>query len=387
MDRREFLRLCALTGLAAAGEGILGRTARAEETPWPREALLYEKLPGRRVRCSVCPRQCEVADGERGFCGVRENRGGVYYSLVYGRLCAVHSDPIEKKPLFHYLPGSSALSVATAGCNFECKFCQNWNISQFRPEQVPDVVAMTPSETVALTRQQGSPTVCFTYSEPTVFHDFVHDTAEAARTAGVGAVSISNGYILPDALRQLSTRLTAMKVDLKAFTEKYYQEVCRGQLEPVLTTLTTLKALGMYFEIVVLVVPTLNDSPEETKQMAGWIASRLHPDVPVHFTQFQPMYKLRNLPPTPISTLERCVEVASRQGLNFVYLGNVPGHERESTRCPQCKKKLIDRFGFTVRRNSVTSQGACPDCGRRIPGIWSQEQALAQPAGIFSTKG
>jgi pyruvate formate lyase activating enzyme len=387
MDRREFLRLCALSGLAVAGEGVWGRAARAAETPWPHEALLYEKLADRRIRCGICPRQCEVADGERGFCGVRENRGGVYYSLVYGRLCAVHVDPIEKKPLFHYLPGSTALSVATAGCNIECKFCQNWNISQFRPEQVPVMMALTPEESVALTRQQGSPTVCFTYSEPTVFYDFVHDTAAAARSAKLGAVSISNGYLLPEALRRLSTRLTAMKVDLKAFTEKFYREVCRGELAPVLTTLKTLKELGMHFEIVVLIVPTLNDSPEEIKQMSGWIASELHPDVPTHFSRFQPMYKLRNLPATPLSTLRRCVEIATGEGLNFVYLGNVPGDERESTYCPQCKKKLIDRLAFSVRSNLLTSQGTCPDCGRRIPGVWTQEQALAQPAGTFTAKG
>ncbi len=386
MDRREFLRLAAATGLVAAGRGVLPRSAEAAETPWPHEALLYEKLPGDRARCTVCPRKCEVADGERGFCGARENRGGVYYSLVYGRLCAVHVDPIEKKPLFHYLPASQALSVATAGCNFECKFCQNWRMSQFRPEQVPDVQAFSPEMTVELARRRRWPTICFTYSEPTVFYDFVHDTAEAARSAGIGSVTISNGYLLPDALRRLSHKLTAMKVDLKAFTEKFYREVCRGTLAPVLTTLKTLKEQGMFFEIVVLIVPTLNDSPEEVKRMAGWIASDLHPDVPVHFSRFSPMYKLRNLPPTPLRTLERCASVAEREGLNFVYLGNVPGHKKGSTYCPDCKKLLIQRFGYHVRRNSVTSQGTCPDCGRRIPGIWTQEQALAQPTGIFSEK-
>jgi len=386
MRRREFLRLAAATGLAAVGGGLLRRSAEAAETPWPREALLYEKLPGGRVRCTVCPRKCEVADGERGFCGVRENRGGVYYSLVYGRLCAVHVDPIEKKPMFHYLPGSQALSVATAGCNFECKFCQNWRMSQFRPEQVPGVQPLSPQASVELARAQRWPTICFTYSEPTVFYDFVHDTAQAARSAGIGSVTISNGYLLPEALRRLSHRLTAMKVDLKAFTEKFYRETCRGTLEPVLTTLKTLKEEGMFFEIVVLIIPTLNDSPDEVKRMAEWIASDLHPDVPVHFSRFSPMYKLRNLPPTPVATLERCVTVAQGEGLNFVYLGNVPGHEKESTYCPDCKKLLIQRFGYHIRQNSVTSQGACPHCGRRIPGIWTQEQALAQPTGILSQK-
>lgn len=387
MDRREFLRLAAVTGLAAAGRGMWTRPAWAETgKPWPHEALLYEKLPGGRVRCGVCPRRCEVADGERGFCGARENRGGIYYSLVYGRLCAVHVDPIEKKPLFHYLPASRALSVATAGCNFECKFCQNWRMSQFRPEQVPGVQALTPRQTVERARRQSCPTVCFTYTEPTIFYDFVHDTAREARSAGLGSVSISNGYLQPDALRRLADKLTAMKVDLKAFTEKFYREVCRGTLQPVLTTLKTLKEAGMYFEIVVLIIPTLNDSTEEIKRMAGWIASELHPDVPVHFSRFMPMYKLRNLPPTPVATLERCVAVARREGLNFVYLGNVPGHPRESTYCPQCGTLLIQRFGFYVRRNLVTSQGTCPRCGRRIPGIWTQAQALAQPTGIFSDK-
>jgi len=386
MQRREFLQLAAASGLAVAAGGLLRGPVEAGETPWPHEALLYEKLPGGRVRCLICPRACEVADGERGFCGARENRGGVYYSLVYGRLCALRPDPIEKKPLFHYLPGTQALSMATAGCNMECKFCQNWRMSQFRPEQVPEVQALSPEATVELARRRGCPTVCFTYTEPVIFYDFVHDTAQSARAAGIGSVSISNGYLRPEALRRLSSRLTAMKVDLKAFTEKFYRQVCRGTLEPVLTTLKTLKEEGMYFEIVVLIVPTLNDSADETKRMASWIASELHPDVPVHFSRFLPQYKLRNLPPTPVATLERCVRVAEGEGLNFVYLGNVVGHPKESTYCPDCKRLLIQRFGYYIRRNLISGEGTCTNCGRRIPGIWTQAQALAQPTGIFSGK-
>jgi pyruvate formate lyase activating enzyme len=233
-------------------------------------AMFWEKLEERKVKCLLCPRQCVVADVERGYCGVRENQGGEYQTLVYGTLCSANIDPIEKKPLFHYLPGTTAFSIATAGCNIECKFCQNWQISQFRPEQV-ESHRIEPQRLVDNCRAQRCPTIAYTYSEPVVFYEYVHDSAALARQQGVGSVMISNGYIQEKPLRQLCQQLTGVKIDLKAFTEKFYREMCSGELKPVLATLETLKDIGIWFELVILIVPTLNDSADEIKQMSRWV--------------------------------------------------------------------------------------------------------------------
>lgn len=332
-------------------------------------ARWVKKLDGGRVECGLCPRKCRVADLERGACGVRENHGGEYYSLAWGRACSVHLDPIEKKPFYHVLPGGSALSLAAPGCNMECRFCQNWEIAQVRPEQV-STVSLPPGDVVGLARREGAPTIACTYSEPVVWSEYVFDIAVAGRAAGLRTLLVSNGFVQPEPLDDLAGVLGAVKIDLKAMTEKFYREVCGGELKPVLETLRRLRKRGVWTEIVVLVVPTLNDSDAEFRDLARFVARDLGSEVPVHFTRFHPYYRLTNLPRTPVPTLERARAIALAEGLAFVYVGNVPGHPGNHTYCPGCRAVLIERTGMTVTRQRL-SGGRCPDCRRAIPGIWS----------------
>lgn len=371
MRRREFVAAAAAALLAggAPRRAPAQRLRPADPHLEGREASWYRKLPDRRVECLLCPRACQVADQERGGCGVRENRGGVYYTLVHSQPCTVHLDPIEKKPFFHVLPGARALSWATAGCNVECKFCQNWEISQFRPEQVASQ-RLTPEALARQARELGAPLLAATYSEPVVFWEYVRDTAVAARPLGVRSTVVSNGYISEPPLKEVLPHMTAVKIDLKSFRDTFYRELVRGELKPVLRTLELIRAAGVWLEIVVLLIPTLNDSETEVRDLARWVADTLGRDVPVHFTRFHPTYRLSNLPPTPVATLERAHAAARTEGLHFVYLGNVPGHPTENTFCPGCGEMLIRRTGFTVRENRLR-RGACPGCGRPIPGVWA----------------
>ncbi len=342
---------------------------KINEDVYVKEARYYKKLKELKVECQLCPKECSVADLERGYCGCRENRGGTYYTLVYSRPCALHVDPIEKKPLFHYLPGTKAFSLATVGCNMECKFCQNWNISQFRPEQVK-AYYVPPQKVVELSKKYECPTIAYTYSEPVVFYEYMYDIAALAKSKKIGSVIISNGYIQPEPLKALCQQLTGVKIDLKAFTEKFYKEYCSGELKPVLDTLVLLKKIGIWFEIVVLLIPNLNDEPSEIDQMTKWIKTELGPDVPVHFTRYYPTYKITNIPPTPVKTLERAQEIAKKNGLHYAYVGNVPGHPGEHTYCPKCGKKVIERTGFKILQNNI-NQGRCTFCKEEIAGVWT----------------
>ncbi|HPR63810.1 MAG TPA: AmmeMemoRadiSam system radical SAM enzyme [Thermoanaerobaculia bacterium] len=374
VTRRSFLSMsgCACLATMAPAQAqdqapVLVRDPDREFPP--QEARWYKKLPGKRVECELCPNRCRVADRERGTCGVRENRDGTYVTLIHSRVCSVHIDPIEKKPLFHFLPGTSALSLATPGCNMWCKFCQNWQISQFRPEQI-DCIHATP-ETLALSaRKSGAPTLAYTYTEPVVGAEYVFDAASAGKHHGLRSVMISNGYIEKDPLKELLAVLDGVKIDLKAFSQKFYEEITGGKLEDILKTILAIKSSRTWLELVVLIIPTLNDSKEEIQQMARWIMKNLGPDTPVHFTRFHPTYRMKNLPSTPIATLEQCKSVADREGLNFVYIGNVPGHPGEHTFCPKCKKPVIRRYGFTILSQSIRN-GACAHCGKTLPGVWS----------------
>jgi pyruvate formate lyase activating enzyme len=282
----------------------------------------------------------------------------------------LNTDPVEKKPLFHYLPGTKAYSLATAGCNVECKFCQNWQISQYRPEQI-ESIKLTPEDVVKEAKASGSKTIAYTYSEPVVFYEYMYDTARLGKEQGLKSVMISNGYIQEKPLTELCQHLSAVKIDLKGFTEKFYQETCSGELKPVLNTLTTLKKIGIWFEIVMLVVPTLNDSEKEFREMCTWIKENLGQDVPVHFTRFHPTYKIKNLPPTPVKTLEIARNIALDTGLHFPYVGNVPGHEGENTYCPHCQHVVIRRAGFSILGNNLKEDNKCKDCNQHIPGIWT----------------
>ena len=363
MQRREFLRVAALPCLTG------GSSAAADpDAKFIVEAKFYEKLAYKKTKCKLCPRECVIDDRERGYCGVRENRGGVYYSLVHSRVCAAHIDPIEKKPLFHFHPGSQAFSIATAGCNVNCKMCQNWDISQSRPEQVRSVY-WPPKEVVRQAQDSASPVIAFTYSEPTIFYEYMTDVAAAARAAGVKSVVVTGGFIQADPLKELCKHVDAIKVDLKGYSQKFYADVVHGDLKPVLDALVSMKKLGMWTEIVYLVIPTLNDSESEFRGLSTWVKTELGPDVPLHFTRFHPEYLLKNLPPTPVSTLERAKAIADAEGLHFVYIGNVPGHPAQNTYCPKCRKMLVERVGFTASEMLIKN-GKCPFCQQPIPGVW-----------------
>lgn len=368
MNRRRFL---IATGGCAAGAAFLAKAAggRAGGRLLKTEAGYYRKRPDRSVQCDLCPRQCLVEPGKRGACDVRANQDGVFYSLVYGRIAAMHNDPIEKKPFFHFLPGSSALSIATVGCNFDCKFCQNWDLSQQRPEEA-DTAETPPEDVVRSAVKWGCRSIAYTYNEPVVFAEFVRDTASAGKRQGIRSVVVSNGFIRKPPLADLAKSIDGYKVDLKAFDDAFYRDVVGGRLQPVLDTLVNLKSLGLWTEIVYLLVPTLNDDPVQLREMVSWVARELGPDVPLHFSRFYPQYKLKNLPPTPVQTLDRAWNLAKDKGMHFAYMGNVPGHPGENTVCPVCQKIVIRRIGFQTIENHIRA-GACGFCGRTMPGVWS----------------
>lgn len=373
INRRDFLFKCSLLGCGAAVSSthipLLLRNGYSEDTEHRFEARWYEKIPDKRVKCKLCPRECLVDDRERGYCGVRENWDGIYYTLVHSNPCTYQVDPIEKKPLFHFLPGTTAFSLATVGCNVDCQFCQNWQISQIRPEQAENM-DLPPQRVAQLARDSGAPSIAYTYTEPVVFAEYMYDSAVEGNKLGIKSVMISNGYIQEASMRECAKVLSAVKIDLKAFSEKYYQEIVSGELKPVLNTLVLLRKLNLWTEIVYLVLPTLNDSDQEFRDLARWLKTELGTDIPIHFTRFHPQYKMQNLPPTPVKTLERAREISLSEGLHFVYVGNVPGHSGEHTYCPGCNKILIQRKGFWILENRI-KKGNCPDCNKHIPGIWS----------------
>ncbi len=329
----------------------------------------YTPFPGGEVQCELCPHHCRVSKGQRGLCRVRENRDGKYYSLVYGNPCAIHPDPIEKKPFFHVLPGTISFSIATVGCNFQCKFCQNWEISQASPEDIYNY-DVSSEMIIKSAKEIGSRSVAYTYVEPTIFYEYMIEIADLSKKAGLLNVMHSNGFINPAPLRNLCKRLDAANIDLKGFTENFYRELCGGKLQPVLDTLKILKQEGVHLEITNLVIPTKNDEMASIKEMCLWIKRELGPDTPIHFSRFYPLYKLRMLPPTPVSTLEKARGVALASGLEYVYIGNVPGHEGEHTFCPKCKKRIIQRTGYMVGEVHLKN-GKCKFCGKPIPGIWT----------------
>ncbi|MCP4726533.1 MAG: AmmeMemoRadiSam system radical SAM enzyme [bacterium] len=332
------------------------------------EALHYEKLTNRKIQCRLCPKECVIDDRERGYCGVRENEGGTYYTLVHSKPCSLTPDPIEKKPFFHFMPGTLAFSTATVGCNMDCKYCQNWQISQLRPEHARNY-DVKPEQMVELARNNDCISIAYTYSEPVIFYEYMYDISKIAQKQDVRNVVISNGYIMPKPMEEILPYLDAVKVDLKAFTEKFYNEVCAGELKPVLDTLKLIKKSGTWLEIVYLVVPTMNDSEQEIKEMSKWVFNELGPDVPVHYSRFYPQYRMKNLPPTPVKTIRRIADITEDAGIRYVYVGNVPGNEKGNTYCPQCEKMILRRIGYTISAKNIID-GKCGNCGKIIPGVW-----------------
>ena len=333
-----------------------------------KEAMFYERQSGGKVRCGLCRFNCLISEGDRGICAVRENRGGTLYSLVYGKLCAEHIDPIEKKPLFHVMPGSKTYSIATVGCNFHCRHCQNYSISQVKRSGPILGSEQTPQEVVLQARGSDCRSISYTYTEPTIFYEFAYDTARLAREAGLKNIFVTNGYISKEALSLIAPYLDAANIDLKGFSEGFYRDVVHARLSEVLDSIIEYRKQGIWLELTTLIIPGLNDSDSELQELAEFIVANLGIDTPWHVSQFYPTYKLLDRPRTPVSTLRRARDIGLAAGLRYVYEGNVPGEGGENTSCPSCSTLLIERYGFAIESGRI-SNGVCPDCGTVIAGV------------------
>ena len=383
LTRREFIKSALIAGLGASVVACSGieslspqpgednQVALEEPTPLAgelHEARYYVTLNNNVVECQLCFRKCIVAENELGFCRNKKNVGGKYYTRVYAKPCALQIDPIEKEPSFHMLPGGTIFCTGTASCNNRCKFCHNWHMSQKSLDETINYFA-PPSKVVELAIRANCDAVSFTYNEPTVFYEYMFDIAKLAKESGLKALFHTNGSMSAEPLFALLEHMDAVTVDLKAFTPQFYQQVSASELKPVLETLQNVKKAGIHLEIVNLVIPTLNDDLDDIKGMCVWIRENLGDEVPLHFTRFSPAYKLTNLPPTPIETLEVAAGIADEEGLQYVYVGNVPGHKRNSTFCPKCGKRIILRIHFSVLSQNI-EHGKCKFCGHEIPGVW-----------------
>ncbi len=347
------------------------RSPVRSELAGAKEAMFYQKLDNNRVLCQLCFLKCIIAEGERGICRVRENQQGKLFTLVYGRPVGLQVDPIELEPMFHMFPGHRNLCVFTASCNFRCKHCQNWHISQRGPEEIR-AKNYSPQEVVEEAIRRNCESISFSINEPTIFFEYMYSIAKKAQEKGLLTLFHTNGGISPEPLRKLLKHMDGVVVDLKGFTEEFYREILSAELEPVLETLKIIREEGVHLEIVNLIIPTLNDDPDKIKEMCIWIRDNLGKDVPLHFTRFSPAYRLTHLPFTPNRTLEMAVKIAHEVGLKYVYIGNVPGHKYNSTFCPNCKKRLIHRIHFTVLSNNI-EEGKCRFCKYEIPGVWKME--------------
>jgi pyruvate formate lyase activating enzyme len=352
-----------LESVANAAPGNLPRLAR--EADW---FNLETPAIVSRVACMLCPQGCVLEEGERGKCRTRLAQNGKLYTVAYGNPCSVHIDPVEKKPLNHFLPGTQTFSIATAGCNLSCLNCQNWEISQARPEDTENI-DLPPAAVVEETLKQHAPSISYTYSDPVVFYEYAYDTAVLARKQGIRNVMVTAGYINPEPLRKLCKVIDAAHIDLKCFSDSFYKTVSKATLEPVLKTLQILREENVWFEVIRLLVPTLSDNMEEIRNMVRWIRDTLGPGTPLHLSRFYPAHKLLQLPPTPIETMRQAEQLAHDEGLHFVYVGNVPGYEGQDTICPHCKKVVVRRRGYSVLSN-ILKDGKCT-CGEAIPGVWS----------------
>jgi len=321
-----------------------------------------------KVQCELCPKSCIIEPGQSGDCRVRINIDGVLRTVVYGFPCSTHIDPVEKKPLFHFLPGTNILSIATVGCNLHCKNCQNWEISQCNPED-STASMLGPEKIIELALQYRCPSVAYTYTDPVVYYEYTLETAKLARNRNMRNVLVTAGYINEQPWRRLLEYVDAANIDLKGMTDEFYRRVCSGTLKPVQNALVVAKASGILVEVTNLVIPTLNDKPEEIRQLARWVKENLGSDTPLHFSGFSPRYQMVHLPQTSLNTLEMARNIAISEGLEYVYIGNVKSKEGENTYCPGCGKLLIERKIYTIIRNEL-KDGSCPGCGRKIHGVW-----------------
>jgi|YNPNPStandDraft_1061719.scaffolds.fasta_scaffold01913_13 pyruvate formate lyase activating enzyme len=377
ITRRKFLGLCGLC-VASLSLGVEGLCQETEVKPfkadapekawkWSKEAYHYNQK-GKIAFCNTCPHLCQLAPRDRGVCRSKVNINGRLISLSYGNPSAVHVDPMEKKPLFHFFPGSQIFSVGIAGCNFRCLNCQNWQISQKKPEEL-DFVELFPEKLVEKASQMNIHFIAFTYSEPISFYEYVYDSSVLAKKNNIRTALISNGFINPTPLKLLTKYIDAANINLKSFSDEIYRNLNGGRLDPVLETLEILSKEGVWLEITTLMVPTYVDDMEMIKRMCGWILNKLGPNHPLHFLRFFPQYKLKRLPPTPIEVLEKARETALYEGIRYVYIGNVPGHSGTNTYCHNCKSLLIERNGYNIKIHGL-KEGRCKSCNTSIPGRW-----------------
>ncbi|MFH1665115.1 MAG: AmmeMemoRadiSam system radical SAM enzyme [Candidatus Omnitrophota bacterium] len=368
MRRAVFITLFSgmlLVSVVFQGDGY----AATPRKPVPRPAMYWQKVRDKIVQCVLCPRKCILDTGQRGLCTVRVNKDGTLYTLGYGNPVAVHIDPIEKKPFFNVMPGARAFSIAVAGCNMRCLFCQNWQISQARPDETLNY-DMPPERVVFEAKKNDCEFIVYTYTEPTVFYEYMLDISKLAKKEGLRNAMHTCGYINPEPLEELLGYMDAVNVDLKGFNEGFYRKMgMLAELKPVLETIKAVKARGVWLELTNLLIPGQNDDPEEIRRMCLWIKDNVGAEVPLHFSRFTPSFKLQNLPPTPVEKLEEAYRIAKDAGLEYVYIGNVPGGEYENTYCPICGKLLIKRLGYRVMKNNI-KDGECGSCGHEIPGIW-----------------
>ncbi len=334
------------------------------------EAFLYEPLPDNAVKCNLCSHRCTIKDGRRGICNVRENQSGKLSTLVYDKVIARHVDPIEKKPLYHLAPGSLSYSIATAGCNFKCRFCQNADIAQMPSDRNGYITgeAWSPEEIVKDALNSGCASIAYTYTEPTVYFELAFNTARLAHEKGLKNVFVTNGYMTSEAIHKISPFLDAANVDLKAYRDDFYKTYCSAKLDPVKETLKQMKSLNILVEVTTLLIPGLNDDVTELESLADFLVNDLGPDTPWHISRFHPTYKLMDRPPTPIRSLIGARDIGKKAGLRYVYTGNVPGETGENTFCYNCQQLLIERFGFHIRKNAMQG-GKCPFCHTAIDGI------------------
>jgi pyruvate formate lyase activating enzyme len=369
MNKREFLK----QGLAATGAITcsplmsFAGTAGEKLWKWSKEGLYWSPTP-RGAKCLICPNECVIKEGEAGVCHNRVNHEGKIYSIAYGNPCAVNIDPVEKKPLNHFLPGSRALSIATAGCNLACMNCQNWTISQSSPKETQNYDLM-PDKLIAETIVNKCESIAYTYSEPISFYEYTLDSAMLAREQGIKNILVTAGYINEAPLRQFCKYIDAANVDLKSFSNDIYLKMSAGTLQPILNTLKIMAELGVWLEITNLIVPGWTDDPDMIKRMCNWLAKNGLASYPLHFSRFHPEHKLTQLPSTPVAVLTKAREIAISEGIKYVYVGNVPGLEAQNTYCPKCHELIIERRGFTIVQKNLV-KGGCKKCGEKIPGVW-----------------
>lgn len=345
-------------------KNILNKRKRVQSME--KEALFWESKEN-NVHCKLCPKNCFIKPEEYGQCRARKNVNGKLYSMVYAKPCSVAVDPVEKKPLFHFLPGKGVYSIGTSGCNLRCQYCQNWEISQSYPEEI-HAQSLESKELVKEAQNNACDMIAYTYTEPTIFYEYVYDTAELGRKVGLKNIMVTNGYIQKEPAEKLYPLIDGANIDLKGFSEEFYKEICGAALQPVLETIKRAKQIGTWIEITNLVVPGKNDDFEKIREMCKWIRENLGADVPLHYSRFYPCWKMSNVLITPEETLIKAREIAIEEGLNYVYIGNVNIEGMEDTYCPKCKETVIVRRGFTIIENKLRD-GKC-GCGQEIAGVW-----------------